>query len=113
MKQIVRAVAYFHEFNVIHRDLKLDNIMVNFDSEKDKQDLNMIRAKIKIIDFGCSIVIPSQGGFCFTAAGTPGYIAPFLLEEYYRNAKREGLVGYGKEVNNSITTPHPVGVPCR
>ena len=99
MKQIVRAVAYFHEFNVIHRDLKLDNIMVNFDSEKDKQDLNMMRAKIKIIDFGCSIVIPSQGGFCFTAAGTPGYMAPFLLEEYYRNAKREGLVGYGKEVD--------------
>ena len=54
MRQIVEAVAFIHSYNVIHRDLKLDNIMVNFDSEKDKQDLNMMRAKIKIIDFGVS-----------------------------------------------------------
>ena len=99
MKQIVSAIAYMHDFNVIHRDLKLENIMVNFDSEKDKQDLNMMRAKIKIIDFGVSIVIPSQAGFCFTAAGTPGYMDPLLLEEYYYKAKREQLKGYGKEVD--------------
>ena len=99
MKQIVSAIAYIHDFNVIHRDLKLENIMVNFDSEIDKQNLNMMKAKIKIIDFGCSIVIPSQGGFCFTAAGTPGYMDPLLLEEYYYKAKRENLIGYGKEVD--------------
>ena len=99
MKQIVSAIAYIHSMNVIHRDLKLENIMVNFDSDIDKQNLNMMKAKVKIIDFGCSIVIPSQNNFCFTALGTPGYMDPLLLKEYYYKEKRENLKGYGKEVD--------------
>ena len=43
MKQIVSAIAYIHSMNVIHRDLKLENIMVNFDSDIDKQNLNMMK----------------------------------------------------------------------
>ena len=46
--------------NCIHRDLKLENIMVSFDSEKDKEELNMMKAKIKIIDFGFAIILLSD-----------------------------------------------------
>jgi serine/threonine protein kinase len=95
MKQIVRAVAYFHEFNVIHRDLKLDNIMVNFDSEKDKQDLNMMRAKIKIIDFGVS----KTEAKATTIAGTPNYMDPVILIKHANKEKIDELRPYSQEVD--------------
>ena len=42
-KQLVSGVAYMHSKNYAHRDLKLDNILMEFDSKN-----------IKIIDFGFS-----------------------------------------------------------
>ena len=48
MRQIVDALNYIHDKNIIHRYLKLDNIMVHFDNEKDRNELNMMKAKIKL-----------------------------------------------------------------
>jgi serine/threonine protein kinase len=48
MKQILSAVAYFHSRNIVHRDLKVENIMIKdvFEDEK--------IIEIKVIDFGIS-----------------------------------------------------------
>ena len=43
LKQLISALYYIHSRKIIHRDLKLDNIMVNFDSEFDKLNLNMMK----------------------------------------------------------------------
>ena len=78
MRQIVDALIYIHENKVIHRDLKLDNIMLNFDSNQDKENLNIFKSKIKIIDFGVS----SRSNVASTAVGTPLFMAPVVLKNH-------------------------------
>ena len=99
MKQIIDALIYIHDINIIHRDLKLENIMVNFDTEKDKEELNMMKAKIKIIDFGLAIILPSYDSLANTAVGTMLYMDPKILEEFYNKAFADKKKTYGKEVD--------------
>ena len=94
MLQIVSAVAYMHNCFVIHRDLKTENIMVHFDSEKDKKDLNMMKAKIKIIDFGFAFQLSNKNPSAFTLLGTPPYMAPEIIIPY--NKQNQNMDDYYK-----------------
>lgn len=66
---MVRAMMYIHSQGIIHRDLKLGNILIN-----DQMD-------VKICDFGLSTRIKHEGDVKKTICGTPNYIAPEILEE--------------------------------
>ena len=78
MKQIVSALNYLHFNKIIHRDLKLDNILVNFPSANDKNSLNMMNATVKIIDFGFATKLNKP--LTYTALGTPTNMDPVILE---------------------------------
>ena len=73
-KQIILALQYIHNNNIVHRDIKLDNILIDLDN------------KIKICDFGVSKIINSNDKM-FEQCGTPTYIAPEIL----RNKGYEGF----------------------
>ena len=77
-KQILEALHYCHKLNILHRDIKLDNIIL--DSE----------GVIKIGDFGVSKII-EPGAVMYDQCGTPAYIAPEILRD-------KGYTGWGIDV---------------
>ncbi|KAI8376275.1 kinase-like domain-containing protein [Radiomyces spectabilis] len=62
MKAIVQAVDYLHRRNIVHRDLKLGNIMVDKD------------LKPKVGDFGLAAVVRENKRT--SVCGTPHFVAP-------------------------------------
>jgi calcium-dependent protein kinase len=50
MTQLINAVRYMHSFNILHRDIKLENIVLL----KKVTNVNE-RIEIKLIDFGISV----------------------------------------------------------
>ena len=94
MKQIVSALYYLHLNKIIHRDLKLDNILVHYNSEYDKQALNLKNCQVKLIDFGFAKVL--NNGLTFTALGTPHNMEPVILKQISTGEKN---TGYNEKVD--------------
>ncbi|VDD90758.1 unnamed protein product [Enterobius vermicularis] len=70
MKQVLEAVAFMHQNGVVHRDLKPENLLY-YNKDED--------SKIMISDFGLSKT--EDSGAMATACGTPGYVAPEVLQQ--------------------------------
>jgi len=66
-RQLCEALQYLHARGIVHRDLKLENLLL-----KKKGDL-----EIKLADFGLSKLYSGQA--LQTACGTPFYVAPDVL----------------------------------
>lgn len=76
-KQIIQGLGYIHKRKILHRDIKLDNILLDG------------KGRVKIADFGVSKLVKS-GDVMHEQSGTPAYIAPEILkEEGYRGFKAD------------------------
>ena len=93
MKQIVSGLKYIHRHGIIHRDIKLDNILVKFYSEEDIDNINMLKTHIKICDFGISIA-PGENKMAFTAIGSPASMDPFILKKLTERNDLANSEGY-------------------
>ena len=67
-KQLILTLKYLHNMNIVHRDIKPDNILLELDNT------------IKLCDFGVSKQI-KKGQFLTDSCGTPAFIAPEILKE--------------------------------
>mmetsp|Transcript_30216 Transcript_30216/g.100041 ORF Transcript_30216/g.100041 Transcript_30216/m.100041 type:complete len:1060 (-) Transcript_30216:13-3192(-) len=70
LAQLVDALMYIHSKNIVHRDLKLDNILI--DSVRSHPGC----MEVKVADFGHSKSIRDGYTQALTACGTPQYWAP-------------------------------------
>ncbi|CAJ0579834.1 unnamed protein product, partial [Mesorhabditis spiculigera] len=70
IRQVLHAVAFMHDNGVVHRDLKPENLLYYNHEEE---------SKIMISDFGLSKT--EDSGVMATACGTPGYVAPEVLQQ--------------------------------
>ncbi len=71
MKQLLGALAYMHSLNMIHRDIKLDNIVFLPCGEE--------CISIKIIDFGTAVQTRHKLVNNYPIAGTLSYLAPEVI----------------------------------
>lgn len=65
-RQIIEGLEYLHTQNIVHRDIKLDNILIDLTNT------------VKICDFGVSRQV-KKGEIMHDQCGTPAYIAPEIL----------------------------------
>ncbi|KAI9248393.1 kinase-like domain-containing protein [Sporodiniella umbellata] len=63
--EIVLAIEYLHEKNIVYRDLKPENVMLDAEGH------------VKLIDFGFAKVLNEK---TYTLCGTPDYLAPEVIK---------------------------------
>ena len=78
MKEIIEGVKYLHNKRIIHRQLSLDNIIINYENEDDLKNNNIMKGKIKIIDFFVASYL-QKGELSNLYAGIHAYMSPIML----------------------------------
>ena len=80
--QLNIAFKVMKENKIIHRDLKLENILIKYEDKEKKL------FKIKLADYGCSKILNSLSrNNCNTYIGTIQYMAPEILKKKEYNYK--------------------------
>ena len=91
MKQIIEGLKYLSNKNIMHRQIALDNILINYDDENDREKKNIMKGTIKIFGFGAARYL-KKGELAGSIVGNPMNMSPILLkglssEHFKKNVK--------------------------
>ena len=114
----MRAIKYCHQMKVVHRDLKLENVMIT----QNTLDCGHVELGVKLIDFGMSKLTQGDKKINLnTYCGNIDFMSPEVLEGKNYNEKADiwpcGVMAYfmlsgmppfagknEKEIENNIIT---------
>jgi serine/threonine protein kinase len=95
VKQIVEGLIYIHRKNIIHRDIKLENILLQIPNHTNADLVDYSLTKVKIIDFGLS----TQSNLATSFVGSPIYMDPNILKKYEKSGGTEKFKSYDKKAD--------------
>ena len=98
IKNILTAVIYLNNKNIIHRDIKSDNILLHYENKEDLLSNNFIKAKIKLIDFGFARYL-DENELAGSLVGTPMYMDPNVLKTFLESKSRVVQGFYDQKVD--------------
>ena len=78
VSQIVAALKYLHENHIVFRNLSLSHIYLDYDSEEDRSNMDLLKVRIKIGNFHFSKVL-AENELAHSFIGTPVYMDPNIL----------------------------------
>ncbi|XP_062950120.1 serine/threonine-protein kinase 33 isoform X3 [Cynocephalus volans] len=80
IQSLASAIAYLHNNDIVHRDLKLENIMVKSSFIDANNEMNL---NIKVTDFGLAVKKQGRSEVTLqTTCGTPIYMAPEVINAH-------------------------------
>ena len=82
LSQLCRALRYLHSLDIVHRDIKLQNVLVNDEGQ------------LKLIDFGFALKVPQNEPvrvFC----GTPTFMSPEIISQQPYDGKASDIWAFG------------------
>lgn len=77
VRQLVHAIAHCHARDIVHRDIKMENVLLKNDEHS---------LEIRLADFGLAVQHSDEQLRLSDCAGTPFYLAPEVLDRSYDRA---------------------------
>ncbi|TKR64850.1 hypothetical protein L596_025327 [Steinernema carpocapsae] len=91
LKQICSALRVLHDNDIMHRDLKPQNMMLHCEGQVQKWE----QLTVKLCDFGFAGVLSEQQ-MCYSVCGSPVYMAPEVM---FASDNSLDYSGYGPQAD--------------